>query len=160
MSSFHDFELTGIDGDDMPLSSFTGKTVLVVNVASECGLTPQYTALEKIYREHKDAGLVVLGVPCNQFDAQEPGTEAEIKAFCETNYQVTFPLSSKIDVNGENRHPLYQWLAGDGAKFPGDIDWNFGKFLIDRDGQVLQRFEPDVEPDSAPVTEALAQALK
>ena len=159
MANFHDFALTDIDGDALPLGRYKGKAVLVVNVASRCGLTPQYEGLEAIWREGKDMGLVVLGVPCNQFGHQEPGSESEIKQFCSLNYEVTFPMASKVDVNGAKRHPLYQWLAGPGARYPGDIQWNFEKFLIGRDGQVRARFAPDVTPEDAGLRAAVAEAL-
>ena len=159
MPNFHDFELTGIDGDAMPLLQFEGKAVLVVNVASRCGLTPQYAGLEQLWREGRELGLVVLGVPCNQFGRQEPGSEAEIKEFCSLNYDVGFPLASKVDVNGAGRHPLYAWLAGPGARHPGDIQWNFEKFLIGRDGEVRVRFAPDTAPQDAGLKAAIAEAL-
>src|SRR5436190_22426042 len=133
MANFHDFTLTGIDGDALPLDRYRGSAVLVVNVASRCGLTPQYEGLEALWREGKDMGLVVLGVPCNQFGQQEPGSEPEIRHFCSLNYDVSFPLAAKIDVNGPGRHALYRWLAGPEARYPGDIQWNFEKFLIGRD---------------------------
>ncbi|HEY9135788.1 MAG TPA: glutathione peroxidase [Pseudomonadales bacterium] len=159
MKKLYDFEMTAIDGQAMPLSQFEGKTVLLVNVASKCGLTPQYKGLQALYDNYKDQGLEVVGLPCNQFGGQEPGTEQEIQSFCESKYAVTFPLTSKIDVNGENRHPLYQWLAGDDAKFPGDIKWNFGKFLISSAGDVLQRFEPTVTPEDADFLKAIKSSL-
>jgi glutathione peroxidase len=159
MANFHDFALRDIDGDAMPLERFQGKAVLVVNVASRCGLTPQYEGLEAIWREGRDMGLVVLGVPCNQFGRQEPGTEGEIKQFCSLNYDVSFPMASKIDVNGAQRHPLYQWLAGPGARFPGDIQWNFEKFLIGPDGEVRARFAPDTSPQDGGLKAAIAEAL-
>jgi len=159
MSSFHDFEMQSIDGGALPLSEFKGKPVLVVNVASQCGLTPQYGPLEALYKEQADKGLVVLGVPCNQFAGQEPGSEGEIKSFCETNYGVTFPMTGKVDVNGPGRHPLYDFLAGEGAKHPGDITWNFEKFLIDGDGDVVARFDPQTAPDAPEVREAIADVL-
>jgi glutathione peroxidase len=159
MPSFHDLSLTDIDGNPLPLSRFRGKAVLVVNVASKCGLTPQYTGLEAVYREGKDLGLEVLGIPCNQFAQQEPGNADEIKQFCSLNYDVTFPLAAKLEVNGAGRHALYDWLAGPHAKFPGDIRWNFEKFLIGRDGEVRSRFAPDTEPQDASVKTAIAEAL-
>jgi len=135
--------------------------LLVVNVASRCGLTPQYTALEDLYRGMKDRGLVVLGFPCNQFGAQEPGSEAEIKQFCSTRYDVTFPMFSKLEVNGSARHPLYALLttqptAPDG---PGDVKWNFAKFLIDREGKIAARFSPTTPPTSPDVVDAVERAL-
>jgi glutathione peroxidase len=159
MTTLHDFTLTDIDGNPMPLDRFAGHAVLVVNVASKCGLTPQYEGLEKLHETYADQGLSVLGLPCNQFAGQEPGTEAEIKTFCSTRYGVTFPMTSKIDVNGDGRHPLYQWLAGDGAAFAGDIKWNFEKFLVGRDGRVAARFGPRVAPDDEELVAAVRQAL-
>lgn len=161
MTDAYDFSLRTIDGADLPLDTFRGKAVLVVNVASKCGLTPQYAGLEALYREKKDAGLVVLGVPCNQFMGQEPGTEAEIASFCSTKYDVTFPLTSKVDVNGETQAPLYQWLNGSsaGPAEAGDISWNFEKFLIGRDGSILGRFSPKLKPDAPELRSAIEAAL-
>ena len=159
MANFHDFSVTDIDGNPLALSDYQGKPVLVVNVASKCGLTPQYEGLEKLYREYQDEGLVVLGLPCNQFMGQEPGTEAEIKDFCSTQFDVTFPLTSKLEVNGDNRDPLYAWLAGEGAAFPGDITWNFEKFLIGKGGEVIARFGPKTEPDDNAITSAIESTL-
>lgn len=141
------------------LGPYRGKVMLIVNVASRCGLTPQYEGLQALYERHKDEGLVVLGFPCNQFREQEPGTEAEILQFCQANYGVTFPIYAKIDVNGKNRAPLYRHLAGEGSPFPGDITWNFEKFLIGRDGRIIARFEPRTTPDSEEVLEAVRNAL-
>ncbi len=157
--SIYDFTMRSIDGDHVSLKSYHGKVVLLVNVASKCGLTPQYAGLESVYRKFKDQGLVVLGLPCNQFMGQEPGSEAEIKTFCSTNYDVTFPLTSKVEVNGAGAHPLYEWLRGAGAKYPGDITWNFEKFLIGRDGEVVQRFGPRTKPDDPAVISAIEQAV-
>jgi len=161
MTSAHDFEAKTIDGDDRPLSDYEGKALLVVNVASECGLTPQYEGLEKLYREMRDRGLEVLGFPCNQFGKQEPGTEADIKEFCSTKYDVTFPMFGKIEVNGEGRHPLYQWLTSQETEpeGPGDIEWNFGKFVIDGGGRIVARFEPPTAPDDPKLREAIDRAL-
>ena len=159
MGDFYTHDLQGIDGEPLDLESWRGHVVLAVNVASRCGLTPQYDGLETLYREGRDAGLIVLGMPCNQFGQQEPGSEAEIKSFCSLSYDVSFPMSSKLDVNGANRHPLYTWLAGPGAAHPGDIQWNFEKFLIGRDGQVRARFAPDVTPEDAGLRAAVAEAL-
>jgi len=161
MTTLHDFTQTTLDGKTKKLADFKGKAVLVVNVASKCGLTPQYEGLEELYRSYKDRGLTVLGFPCNQFAGQEPGTEQEIQAFCSTRYDVTFPMFGKLDVNGAARHPLYAWLTGektapDGA---GDIVWNFAKFLIGRDGKIVARFSPSTTPTSVPVVEALEKAL-
>ena len=159
MTALKDFTVNDIDGQPLPLSRFDGKAVLLVNVASKCGLTPQYEGLEALWREGKDMGLVVVGLPCNQFGAQEPGTPKQIKEFCSLSYDVSFPITEKIEVNGPGRHPLYQWLAGPGAKFPGDIRWNFEKFLIGRDGQVRERFAPDTTPEDAGLKSAIAAAL-
>jgi len=158
--SIHDIPLKDIDGKETSLKAYQGKVVLVVNVASHCGFTPQYKGLESVYEKYKDKGLVVLGFPCNQFGAQEPGTAEEIKQFCSSKYNVTFPLYSKIEVNGANRHPLYVALAGKDSPFPGDIKWNFSKFLIGRDGKILKRFESPVSPESAEMTSAIEAALK
>ena len=161
MSSAHDFTHKTIDGEDKAFSEYRGKVLLIVNVASRCGLTPQYTALEELYRGMKDRGLQVLGLPCNQFGAQEPGTEAEIKGFCSTKYDVTFPLFSKLEVNGEGRHPLYAWLTSQQTQphGPGDIKWNFAKFLVGRDGQLLGRFSPTMAPTDPSLVEAIESAL-
>lgn len=159
MSSVYDFTLTTIDGKPMPLADYRGKVLLLVNVASACGLTPQYNGLQKLYTNKQAEGLVVIGLPCNQFGAQEPGTESEIKNFCSTTFNVTFPLSSKIEVNGSGRHPLYEFLAGKSAKFPGDITWNFEKFLIGRHGDILARFEPKQGPMNEDLRAAIHAAL-
>jgi glutathione peroxidase len=148
-----------IDHKDTSLGAYQGKVLLVVNVASKCGFTPQYTALQAVYEKYKDKGLVVLGFPCNQFGSQEPGTDEQIKLFCSTKYNVTFPLFDKIDVNGSQRHPLYVALAGSDSPFPGDIKWNFTKFLIGRDGTILKRFDSKTTPDSPEVTAAIETAL-
>lgn len=160
MSAFHDITLTGLDGQDLPLAPFKDHVVLVVNVASKCGLTPQYAALEKLYQHYKDQGFHVLGLPCNQFAGQEPGSEKEIRSFCELNYGVSFALSAKLDVNGEKRHQLYRLLAGEGAEFPGDITWNFEKFLVGRNGAVIARFSPRTAPDDPAVIQAIEKALE
>ena len=161
MTTAHDFELNGIDGQKVSLAAYRGKAILIVNVASKCGLTPQYTGLEELYRANKDRGLVVLGMPCNQFAGQEPGTEAEIKTFCESRYDVTFPLFAKLDVNGNARHPLYAWLTAQPTQpdGPGDIKWNFAKFLIGKQGEVVARFAPTTAPASEGVVEAVDRAL-
>lgn len=156
MSTIYDFTLTGIDGRPMPLSQFKGKVLLLVNVASACGLTPQYSGLQKLYANKSADGLTVIGLPCNQFGAQEPGSETEIQNFCSTKFDVTFPMTSKIEVNGANRHPLYQYLV---SKFPGDITWNFEKFLIGRNGEVLARFEPKQGPMNEELRAAINTAL-
>ena len=148
-----------IDHKATTLGAYQGKVRLVVNVASKCGYTKQYAGLEAIYEKYKDQGFVVLGFPCNQFGGQEPGTNEEIKQFCTSKYDVTFPLFDKIEVNGANRHPLYVALAGDTSPFPGNIKWNFNKFLIGKDGKILKRFDSKVTPDSAEATEAITAAL-
>ena len=151
MTTLSDFTLNALDGTPLPLADFAGKLVLIVNTASKCGLTPQYEGLEALYRHYADQGLVVLGVPCNQFMGQEPGTADEIAEFCSLTYDVTFPMLAKQDVNGVAECALYTWLK---AGHPGDIEWNFAKFLIGRDGAVLDRFSPQTLPaDLAPVIE-------
>jgi len=157
--SIYDVPLKDIDGNSTTLKPYEGKVLLIVNVASRCGYTPQYAALEALYSKYKGQGLVVLGFPCNQFNGQEPGTDAEIKQFCSSKYGVTFPLFDKIEVNGDNRHPLYVLLAGKNSPVAGNIHWNFTKFLIDRHGDILKRFESKVKPDSAEVTAAVEAAL-
>ena len=149
MTVAYDFTAKNIDGVDQPLSSYRGKPLLVVNVASKCGFTPQYTGLEALYRKFHDRGLEVLGFPCDQFGHQEPGDEGEIKSFCSTNYGVTFPMYSKIEVNGANAHPLYKWLKSEKAGVLGTeaIKWNFTKFLIDRKGNVVKRYAPSDTPE-------------
>ena len=148
-----------LDGADASLAPYKGSVMLVVNVASKCGNTPQYAALEADYEKYKDRGLVVLGFPCNQFKEQEPGTAAQIKEFCTETYHVAFPMFDKVDVNGPGRNPIYNDLAGPGSPFPGDIKWNFTKFLIGRDGKILARFEPKTKPDSPEVIAAIETAL-
>jgi len=157
--SLYDLPLKDIDGHDATLKPFAGKVVLVVNVASKCGFTPQYTALEAVYKKYQDQGLVVCGFPCNQFGGQEPGTAADIKEFCTSKYSVTFPMFDKLEVNGPNRHPLYVALAGSDSPYPGNIKWNFTKFLLGRDGKIVARFESAVKPDSEVVTKAIEAAL-
>jgi glutathione peroxidase len=144
--SVHDFTMTAIDGTERSLKDYAGKVLLIVNTASACGLTPQYEGLEALYKANPD--LVVLGFPCNQFGAQEPGTEKEIALFCETQFAVTFPLFAKIEVNGEGTHPLYAYLKSEtpGAEQGSDIGWNFAKFLIGRDGQPIARYSPRMAP--------------
>ena len=159
MSAFRDIKLKALDGQELSLAPFKDKAVLVVNVASKCGLTPQYAALENLYQQYKDKGLMILGLPCNQFAGQEPGTEQEIAEFCELNYGVTFPLGEKLEVNGPHRHPLYRLLAGEGAEFPGDITWNFEKFLVRKSGEVIARFSPRTAPDDPAVILAIEKAL-
>lgn len=158
-ASVYDVPLKDIDGKATSLKAYQGKVLLVVNVASKCGLTPQYKALEATYQKYQGKGLVILGFPCNQFGGQEPGSNVEIKTFCSSKYSVTFPLFDKLDVNGAGRHPLYTLLAGKESPFPGDIKWNFGKFLIGRDGKILKRFEPRTAPDAKEVVEAIEAAL-
>ncbi len=157
--SLYDVPLKDIDGKDTSLKPYEKKVVLIVNVASKCGMTPQYTELEQIHQKYKEQGFSVLAFPCNQFAGQEPGSNQEIKEFCSLNYKVSFPLFDKLDVNGKNRHPLYEELAGDKSPFPGDIKWNFSKFLIGRDGKILKRFESKVKPDAPEVTKAIEEAL-
>ena len=157
--SLQEIPIKDIEGKSTSLKAYDGKVLLVVNVASQCGLTPQYQALEALQQKYKDKGFTVLGFPCNQFGGQEPGSNEEIKQFCSTKYNVTFPLFDKLDVNGAKRHPLYVELAGKDSPFPGDIKWNFGKFLIGRDGKILKRFEPRTTPDSPEVVAALETAL-
>ena len=158
-SSIYDFKLNTLEGKPASLGDYKGKVVLLVNVASQCGLTPQYKALQALQDKYKDKGFTVVGVPCNDFGAQEPGSSQEIQEFCTGKYHVTFPLMEKIHVKGSEQHPLYARLTGKGAEFPGDIKWNFGKFLIGRDGKVLKRFEPQTTPDAAEVTKAIEAAL-
>ena len=148
MTSVYDFTATGIDGTEVPLSLFAGRALLIVNVASRCGFTPQYEGLEALHRELADRSFEVLGFPCNQFGAQEPGRADEIACFCSTTYGVDFPMFDKIEVNGPNRHPLYDWLTGQKKGFLGsrDVKWNFTKFLTDREGRVVARYAPQVEP--------------
>lgn len=157
--SLYDVPLKDIDGKATTLKPYQGKVLLVVNVASKCGFTPQYAGLEALYKKYAGQGVVVCGFPCNQFGGQEPGSPAEIKQFCTDKYDVTFPMFDKIEVNGAQRHPLYVMLAGPGSPFPGDIRWNFTKFLIGRDGKILARFDSKVKPDSAELTKALEAAL-
>ncbi|MFT5690852.1 MAG: glutathione peroxidase [Oceanicoccus sp.] len=146
----YDFEAESISGKTVKLSEYEGKPMLIVNTASKCGLTPQYEGLEKLYEEYKDQGLVVLGFPCNQFAGQEPGSESDIEEFCQLNYGVTFPMFSKIDVNGRKTHPIFQYLKKAKKGFMGseNIKWNFTKFLINRDGDVVERFAPTDIPRS------------
>ncbi len=151
-----DFTLNSIDGKPAPLSQYSGKVMLLVNVASRCGLTPQYQGLEELYQKYKDKGLVILGFPANNFGAQEPGSNEEIKTFCSTNYNVTFPMYAKISVKGDDIHPLYRFLTD---KSGGDIKWNFTKFLMGKNGELIQRFEPTVTPESPEMTGAIEKAL-
>lgn len=157
MSTLHDFQASTIDGTDKTLADYRGKAVLVVNVASQCGLTPQYAKLQELHEKYGSRGLEILGFPCNQFMGQEPGSESDIKTFCETKFGVTFPMFSKIDVNGAGAHPLYQWLKAETGG--GEITWNFEKFLISKDGSIVQRFSPKTAPDAPDVVRAIETAL-
>lgn len=150
MTTVHDFSAKTIDGGERKLDAYNGKVLLIVNVASKCGFTPQYAGLEALYREYEDRGLVVLGFPCDQFGHQEPGDEAEIRNFCSLNYDVTFPMFAKIDVNGAGAHPLYQYLKHEAKGLLGSesIKWNFTKFLVDGDGKVVKRYAPTDTPES------------
>jgi glutathione peroxidase len=152
--------LKSIDGKDTSLKPYAGKVLLLVNVASQCGNTPQYAGLQQLWEKYKDQGLVVCGFPCNDFGAQEPGSNEEIKTFCTSNYHVTFPMFDKLRVLGGDRHPLYVALTGKDGAFPGDVTWNFGKFLVDRDGKPIARFEPETEPSDPAVVKAIEDALK
>jgi glutathione peroxidase len=158
----YDFTLNSIDGHDAPLAAYKGKVLLLVNVASKCGFTPQYAALESVYEKYKDRGLVILGFPANNFGSQEPGTNAEIKAFCSRTYHVSFPMYAKISVLGDDKAPLYRFLTDKSAhpKTGGEIRWNFTKFLVDRNGKIAARFEPPVKPDSPEMTAAIENALR
>jgi glutathione peroxidase len=149
-SKIYSFGVKTIDGKETTLADFKGKAMLIVNVASKCGFTPQYTGLEALYKKYKDQGLVVLGFPCNQFGAQEQGNEAEIKDFCSLTYEVDFPMFAKVEVNGKNAHPLYNYLKSEEKGIFGTegIKWNFTKFLVDRKGTVLKRFAPTVKPEA------------
>ena len=157
--NFYSFKVKNSKSETEDLSKYSGKVVLVVNVASKCGFTPQYAGLEKLYQDWKDKGLTVLGFPCNQFGAQEPGTDAEVQQFCQLNFGVSFPVMAKIKVNGEGTEPLYQWLKSSAPGLLGTeaIKWNFTKFLVSKDGTVLERFAPTVEPLS--MTKAIEKAL-
>jgi glutathione peroxidase len=160
-SSIYDFTMNSIDGKPTPLADYKGKVVLIVNVASRCGFTPQYSALESVYEKYKDQGFVILGFPANNFGGQEPGTNAEIKTFCQTKYSVTFPIYAKVSVKGDDQTPLYQYLTTTAnPAFAGAIKWNFTKFLVSRDGKVVQRFESAVKPDAPEVTSAIEAQLK
>jgi glutathione peroxidase len=159
MNSFYDFTVPGLDGSANLLQALKGRTALAVNVASRCGYTPQYAGLQDLYRELESKNFVVIGFPCNQFGAQEPGTPAEIQTFCSVNFGVTFPLSAKIEVNGPGRHPLYAWLTAEENGFPGDIGWNFEKFLIDRDGRVICRYPAGTPPTDPTFLQDLANVL-
>ena len=159
--SIYDFIMKSIDGEPVSLKSYHGKVVLLVNVASKCGFTPQYAGLEAVYEKYKDRGLVIVGVPANNFMQQEPGTNEEIKKFCSNKYNVTFPMMAKVSVLGEDKAPLYQFLTDKSTNptIGGDIKWNFTKFLFDRNGNPVARFEPAVKPDSPEVTAAIESTL-
>ena len=157
--NFYDFEVPALDGGPDILGPLRGKVTLAVNVASQCGYTPQYAGLQELFEELKDKNFTVVGFPCNQFGAQEPGTAAEIQNFCSVNFGVTFPLSGKIEVNGGRRHPLYAWLTAPENGFPGDIGWNFEKFLIDRDGRVNCRYPAGTKPTDPGLLQDLANVL-
>lgn len=159
MGTLFDFELAPITGSGNVLEQVRGKTTLLVNVASECGYTPQYAGLEDLHRELAGQGFCVLGVPCNQFGAQEPGSGEVIAKFCSERFDVTFPLSEKIEVNGPGRHPLYAWLTAPEQGFPGDISWNFEKFLIDAHGRPVARYAPGVEPRDNGLLQEIAETL-
>ena len=161
MSSLHDIPLKTLDGQDTSLGELKGKAVLVVNVASKCGLTPQYAGLEKLHEQYAGRGFSVVGFPCNQFGGQEPGTEEEIATFCSTTYGVTFPLMQKIDVNGPERHPVYDELTkvADGEGKDGDIRWNFEKFVLSPEGDVVARFSPVVTPDDEKLVATIEEQL-
>lgn len=160
MSSIYDFDAQSIDGKPVPLKRFQGKPLLIVNTASACGFTPQFGGLEKLHQAYGSRGLVVLGFPCNQFGAQDPGSDGEIASFCQLNYGVTFPMMSKIEVNGDAAHPLYQWLTAEAPGLLGSkaIKWNFTKFLVGKDGRVIKRYAPQDAPEklAADIEAALA----
>jgi glutathione peroxidase len=155
-----DVPLKDIDGKDTSLAAYKGNVLLLVNVASKCGNTPQYADLQALHEKFKDQGLVVLGIPCNDFGAQEPGTNDQIKEFCSSKYKVTFPMLDKVHVKGPEQHPLYTALTGEKGAFPGDVKWNFGKFLIGRDGKPLQRIEPKTKVSDPAVVASIEDALK
>lgn len=157
----HEFSHTTIDGAEQSLSAYAGKAMLIVNVASQCGLTPHYEGMQKLWETYGERGFVVLGFPCNQFGRQEPGTEGQIKTFCETQFGVTFPMFAKLEVNGPGRHPLYSWLTSQATKpdGSGDIKWNFAKFLVGPDGDVIARFAPTVSPTDPALVAAIEAAL-
>lgn len=159
MASFFDFKVAGISSEPDLLGPLRGKVVLAVNVASRCGYTPQYTGLERLHTELVQEGFAVVGFPCNQFGAQEPGTDAEIREFCSTRYDVTFPLSTKLEVNGPGQSPLYAWLTAPENGHPGDVQWNFEKFLIGRDGRVVARYPSGTRPDDKGLLGDIADAL-
>jgi glutathione peroxidase len=160
-ASVYDFTMKSIDGQPVSLKTYSGKVVLLVNVASRCGFTPQYAGLEALYEKYKDRGLVIVGIPANNFGSQEPGTNEEIKKFCSSKYNVSFPMMAKVSVLGDDKTPLYQFLTdkSQDPQFGGDIKWNFTKFLVDRKGNLVARFEPNVTPDSPEVQAAVESAL-
>jgi glutathione peroxidase len=159
MPNFYDFSLKGLDGSADALGKLRGKVTLAVNVASKCGLTPQYQGLENLYRELQAENFAIVGLPCNQFGAQEPGSATDIQTFCSTRYDVSFPLTEKIEVNGKGRHALYAWLTDPANGFAGDIEWNFEKFLIGRDGKLLHRYPPPTTPEDKGLLTDIADAL-
>jgi len=158
MTTAYDYDFTAIDGSALPMTTFRDKVVLVVNVASACGLTPQYDGLEQLYKDYRDQGLVVLGVPCNQFAGQEPGTEADIQDFCRTNFGVDFPMTSKVDVKGDGAHPFYKWAVAEVGE-PAEPVWNFHKLLVGKDGSLINVFGPRTTPDDAELKAAIEGAL-
>jgi glutathione peroxidase len=155
----YDYQLSSLEGKPLSLSDYRGKVVLLVNVASKCGYTSQYKGLQALQEKYASKGFTVLGVPCNDFGAQEPGSSEEIRKFCTENYNVTFPLTEKVHVKGPEQHPLFARLTGKDAEFPGDIKWNFGKFVVGRDGKVVKRFDSGAKPESSEVTSAIEAAL-
>jgi len=157
--SLYEVPLKDIEGKDTTLKPYEGKVMLIVNVASKCGNTKQYTELQALHKEFEKEGLAILGFPCNDFGGQEPGSNEDIKEFCSTKYKVTFPMYDKVTVKGADKHPLYQQLSGPESPFPGDVKWNFGKFLVGRDGKILARFEPKTKPDDVAVISAIKEAL-
>ena len=159
--AIYDADVQALDGSAADLSDYEGKALLIVNVASQCGLTPQYAGLQQLHEQYGDRGFAVLGFPCNQFGAQEPGTSDEIKTFCETNYGVTFPMFAKVEVNGDGRHPLYDQLTAveDAEGQAGDVQWNFEKFLISPDGEIVARFRPMVTPEDPALVGAIEAQL-
>jgi glutathione peroxidase len=159
MNAFYDFKVTGLDGSADLLAPLRGKVALIVNVASKCGFTPQYRGLEQLFEELRDKNFTVVGFPCNQFGAQEPGSAADIQTFCSVNYAVQFPLAAKIEVKGANQHPVYRWLTAPENGFPGDVGWNFEKFLVDRSGRVAGRYPSATKPTEPNFLQDLANIL-
>ena len=158
-ASLYEVPLKDINGKAVSLKDYKGKVVLLVNVASQCGFTPQYKALQAVHTKYQAKGFTVIGVPCNDFGSQEPGSNEEIKQFCSSKYNVTFPMMDKVHVKGPEQHPLYAALTGKDSPYPGDIKWNFGKFLIGRDGRIVKRYDSKVTPDSAEITQDIEAAL-